>query len=739
MNFQTGKLYILSGIPGSGKSTFLKSLDNKEMIVSSDAIRQQIIATAPQYISDDMIGKYISESASEAAFEIIRVILKAKFKERLTVFLDFTAINDEKREPFVNLAKEYGIETEILIFNPSQETIIKQNEERETRVPLSVIDYFTENFQADSKFDFRIMGEDKEINLVSPNIIDSSVELDVIGDIHGLYDLLISSIESLGYEIILGIPIHPQGRKLMFLGDVVDRGEDSTKCLLFVKKAVEHGHYAIAGNHEIKLNKNIKLGLTGKAPTGSMAVIKTYSDFVKEGINLKMISEFIQSLPGYYIHDKFVFVHANIAYFDFKTTPFTDMIYGSHPKTNKNTDEEYDKLIHLSNKILIRGHIPNQSVVDTVFSLDEEQAFAGNLVILQLDKMIEKINFSDRKTFIPAFENAVRKFKSDFDYNLVLKAKRGSLESILEKLVTDKYATKRPDPSGMFKLYKYSTKVFYDNLWDAGGAALLKARGIVLDINGDIIQHPFDKVFNYRENGAGLDIPGDETVQWVEKVNGFLGNITLNPYTKKLLITTTGSFDSDFTRYVEDLIDKKTEGLLKKFLNANNVTLSFEVVHSDDPHIIKYEEFELHLIGVRGKNQNDLSWQESDVDNVAKEIGIKRPAHGFDTFDNVKKMVKESKIEGFMVRRKVEDGTFVTVLKFKSPYYLTTKFIGRMNLGNINFMFKNPEGFKEKIGDEEFFPLVDQIVLNVSKEVFLSIDSYERIELIRGIIDELQK
>jgi tRNA splicing ligase len=305
-------------------------------------------------------------------------------------------------------------------------------------------------------------------------------------------------------------------------------------------------------------------------------------------------------------------------------------------------------------------------------------------------------------------------------------------------LKKDKLVKSTASENGLLNLYKYSQNVFYKNLWDKGGYPLLKARGIVLDIAGNIVQHPFDKIFNYHENGAGEDIHEKEVVQYVQKLNGFLGNIGFDPYTKKLLVTTTGSFSSDFVGYIKDFIDRNLEIKLLKYLSKNRVTLSFEVIHPKDPHIVKYPEdmFGLHLIGVRGLGKKDKSWQEKDIDLLAEEFGFKRAYHDFATFGEVKEKIKTLKDEGFMIRRKVgQDYDFE--IKMKSPYYLTAKFVGRMGEGNVKFMFSNPEKFKEKIGDEEFYPLVDLLVSRVSREEFLSMDQNERVSFVRGIVEEI--
>lgn len=77
---------------------------------------------------------------------------------------------------------------------------------------------------------------------------------DVIGDIHGCYDELVSLTMRLDYDWKSGIPVHPNGRKLVFLGDLTDRGPDSISVMNVVLDLVktEQAYYC-PGNHCNKL------------------------------------------------------------------------------------------------------------------------------------------------------------------------------------------------------------------------------------------------------------------------------------------------------------------------------------------------------------------------------------------------------------------------------------------------------------------------------------------------------
>ena len=72
---------------------------------------------------------------------------------------------------------------------------------------------------------------------------------DIIGDIHGYASILRQPFE-MGYKRIEGVWSHPD-RKVIFLGDFINRGPEIRETLLMVRAMVESGSaLAILGNHE---------------------------------------------------------------------------------------------------------------------------------------------------------------------------------------------------------------------------------------------------------------------------------------------------------------------------------------------------------------------------------------------------------------------------------------------------------------------------------------------------------
>ena len=77
-----------------------------------------------------------------------------------------------------------------------------------------------------------------------------TVMYDLIGDIHGHADELVHLLGALGYDKAQGAYRHPE-RKVIFLGDFIDRGPQIRQALEIVRPMTEEGTaLAVMGNHE---------------------------------------------------------------------------------------------------------------------------------------------------------------------------------------------------------------------------------------------------------------------------------------------------------------------------------------------------------------------------------------------------------------------------------------------------------------------------------------------------------
>ncbi|WKV20410.1 putative RNA ligase [Pseudomonas phage 16Q] len=272
-------------------------------------------------------------------------------------------------------------------------------------------------------------------------------------------------------------------------------------------------------------------------------------------------------------------------------------------------------------------------------------------------------------------------------------------------------------------VFKYARKVFYDALWNTD-PLLLEARGIVLDDDGNKVIWPFTKVFNYGENQAGWCLDSTTPVVAPRKVNGFMA--ACRYWDGELIVSTTGSLDSDFSNLARTHIEK-LQGIE---IMACNLTVLFEICDPSDPHIVE-EEAGAYLIGARYMQNTIYEGEmasEGQLDDLAYLIGARRPEVFRGTFGELWEMVKTCKHEGWMV---IDAATRETVCKIKSPHYLSKKFLMRMGQKKVTAMFEDKDEFIKTI-DEEFYPVVDYITKSWDAEKWQATTEADR----RSIIEK---
>ena len=277
-----------------------------------------------------------------------------------------------------------------------------------------------------------------------------------------------------------------------------------------------------------------------------------------------------------------------------------------------------------------------------------------------------------------------------------------------KELIQRKESTRYP---GLF-VKKYTRRVFYDNLWHET-KELLEARGHVETADGKVVIRPFTKIFNRGENGT--DIDRDEDVIAIRKVNGFMACATYVPEVGEVVVSTTGSLDSDFVGYAEQYITSEVkENIRYHYGISGPVTLMFEIVHPDDPHIIQ-EEFGAYLIGMRPVVSEAPYFSNKDnedyLDAVAATLKVKRPMWWECKFDTAVDLAAKAQHEGYVVYGQKSK----TALKIKSPFYLTLKAAARK---------KDIMSLNKQMVDEEFYDLIDHIKAN--QEMFNALDEQAR-------------
>ena len=139
---------------------------------------------------------------------------------------------------------------------------------------------------------------------------------DIIGDVHGCYDELCALLEQLGYAVGdagSGVTLtHPQGRRVIFVGDLVDRGPKSPEVLRLAMDGAAAGTaFCVQGNHDDKLvrklrGRNVRIS-HGLAET--LAQLETATEKFKS-----RIADFLENLPAHFVLDegRLVVAHAGL-------------------------------------------------------------------------------------------------------------------------------------------------------------------------------------------------------------------------------------------------------------------------------------------------------------------------------------------------------------------------------------------------------------------------------------------
>ena len=139
--------------------------------------------------------------------------------------------------------------------------------------------------------------------------------MDLIGDIHGHADKLEELLLKLGYAKCNGAYSHPD-RKVLFVGDYIDRGPKIRETLQIVKTMVDSENaIALMGNHEYNaicfhFQETEGGHLRKHLIKNIIQHYETLKQFQNRQNEYEDYLEWFKTLPLYYENDKFRAVHA---------------------------------------------------------------------------------------------------------------------------------------------------------------------------------------------------------------------------------------------------------------------------------------------------------------------------------------------------------------------------------------------------------------------------------------------
>jgi len=309
-------LVVLIGPSGCGKSTFARRHFKPTEVLSSDAFRA--------LVSDDEND----QSATEDAFAALHFVGGRRLaKARLTV-IDATNVQPEARKPLVALAREYHVLPVAIVFDLPERVCHERNRSRADR---NFGPHVIRNQRSQMHRSLRGLGREgfRHVHVLkSQDEVDAAVierqplwnnrkqdhgPFDIVGDVHGCCDELEELLRLLGYVVDeAGAWRHPDGRRPVFLGDLVDRGPRIVDTLKTVMAMVRAGvALCVPGNHDIKLKRRLE----GRDVSVAHGLDLTLVELEQETPEFRQnVRDFIDSLVSHYVFDEggLVVAHAGM-------------------------------------------------------------------------------------------------------------------------------------------------------------------------------------------------------------------------------------------------------------------------------------------------------------------------------------------------------------------------------------------------------------------------------------------
>src|SRR3954471_7646290 len=389
-------LVVLIGPSGAGKSSFARKHFKPTEVLSSDFCRG--------LVSDDEND----QAATNDAFEVLHFIAAKRLAAgRLTV-VDATNVQPEARKPLVALAREYDVLPTAIVFNLPERLCQDRNKGRPDRdFGAHVIRRQSEQLRRSLKY-LSKEGFRHVAVLRSPEEVEAAVverqptwtnrrtehgPFDIIGDVHGCFAELVALLRDLGWNVSEdGLTAeHAEGRRAVFLGDLVDRGPDVPSVLRLVLSMVESGAaLCVPGNHDIKLVR----ALRGRDVTLAHGLAESLAQLEDEPPEFKeKAAEFLDKLISHFVLDdgNLVVAHAGMRERFQGRASRRVRDFALFGETTGETDEfglrvRYDwAQEYRGHAIVVYGHtpVPEAVWVNGTINIDTGCVFGGRLTALR--------------------------------------------------------------------------------------------------------------------------------------------------------------------------------------------------------------------------------------------------------------------------------------------------------------------------------------------------------------------
>lgn len=312
-------LVLLVGASGTGKSTFAAKNFKPTEVVSSDRARG--------WVADDENDQTVTPDA----FDLVHAIIEKRLKNKRLTVVDATNVQPEARKGLVALARRWHALVVAIVFDFPEPLAAERNRERPDRqfgrgVIKRQMDALRRSLRHIEREGIRyvhVLRSPEQVDAVSIERtrlwVDRRTDtgpFDIIGDVHGCADELEALLGDLGYAVqwdgkaVSVTP--PEGRRAIFVGDLVDRGPRSPDVLRIAKAMVDAGTaLAVVGNHDDKLKRH----LDRRNVKVSHGLAETIEQLAQEPPEFgKEMRDWLDRLVSHYVLDegKLVVAHAGL-------------------------------------------------------------------------------------------------------------------------------------------------------------------------------------------------------------------------------------------------------------------------------------------------------------------------------------------------------------------------------------------------------------------------------------------
>ncbi|MBC8140457.1 MAG: polynucleotide kinase-phosphatase, partial [Armatimonadetes bacterium] len=397
------------------KSTFAHAHFLPTETLSSDTFRA--------LVGDDETD----QSTTTDAFDALHYLAALRLKRRKLVVIDATNVQEAARKPLIALARRfYAVPVAIVLDVPEAECAAR-NAGRENRdfgrhVVARHVKDLRGSLKSLQKEGFRAVYHLKGAEEIAaatltrvplyPDKRHETGAFDIIGDVHGEYDKMVGLLGELGYRLENGVPRHPDNRRLIFVGDLVDRGSKVVESATLVMDAVSTGvAFCVPGNHDDKLKRALQ-GRTVSASHGlqeSLNQIAALPDGDREAFT-ERFAAFVEGLVSHLWLDggKLAVAHAGI------TAPMIGRASGAIREfclygdtTGATTPEGLPvrrdwAADYRGDTFVVYGHTPVDAVriVNNTANVDTGAVFGGSLSALRYPEH-EAVSFPPLEVALP--------------------------------------------------------------------------------------------------------------------------------------------------------------------------------------------------------------------------------------------------------------------------------------------------------------------------------------------------